>query len=150
MATSGVEVRFTVILSAWFTAAAHTSRIRAITGGTARKQITAGHWWLREHHPDPCSCAYVVARPGPVGCVVLPDRGQRTFDGMQATHILELRAPVGSFFVITPGCPHHGHLANAHLHARLYAMARADAIAQGLSEQFGIDIRYDTRPLLSD
>lgn len=133
---------------------------RAGHGWPEQRQLTRGHWWLLEHHADPCCCDYVVIRTTAPYVLVLPDRRPRhtgyvpysdpEWADAPGSHLLELLTPIASVFLIAPECPAHGHLRNAHLAARLWALARADAVAQGLSEELGLNVTYDTRPLLDD
>lgn len=77
-----------------------------------------------QHVVQVCSCTYLVVQLGSPegGLVMMPTPGQRAWDGIAASHILELwGGPVASLFVIAPECPHHGHRANTHLIERLWS-----------------------------
>lgn len=90
----------------------HIARIVLLSTGNTPKAITAGHWWLREHHADPCTCEYwVEGGSWEIGV----RRPARRYSPAYA-----------SGFRINPACPAHGHLRNAHAQARLHALALRD------------------------
>lgn len=90
----------------------HVARILLWRAGMVNKQLERhaypGQASTRPRPPvRPCSCAYYVITPPPgTDHVVIPGRRE---GGYAHTHILRLRCPVASLFLVDYWCPHHGY-----------------------------------------